>query len=262
MKMKSYLMMKFVLVCALVISLGASAQTYPTSMATIGDSISRGAVADDTIDDDQPEHVWSTGYDGGDIVNSHLERIRAVNPSTPGYNNAWNGASSDDLLAQSNTTVSQGVEYVTIQMGGNDICGDNTAEMPSVATWEARWNEAIDVLQAGLPGADILVTSVVNVRRVYDVGKYNWGCQLKWNIFTFCENMLTNGSTQRNEATARLLDYNSSLASITSAQGVWYDSDSYAINFSRGQLSSVDCFHPDISLNRDMANVTYDASRF
>lgn len=251
-----------VLIGALVLTVGAVAQSYPTSMATIGDSISRGAVADDTIDDDQPEHVWSTGYDGGDIVNSHLERIRAVNPSATGYNNAWNGASSDDLLAQSNTTVSQGVDYVTIQMGGNDICGDNTAEMPSVATWEARWNEAIDVLQAGLPGADILVTSVVNVRRVYDVGRYNFGCQLKWNVFTFCENMLTNGSTQRNEATARLLDYNSSLASLTSSQGVWYDADSYSIAFSRSQLSSVDCFHPDISLNRDMANVTYDASRF
>lgn len=25
--------------------------------------------------------------------------------------------------------MSQGVQYVTIQMGGNDVCGDNTAEM-------------------------------------------------------------------------------------------------------------------------------------
>lgn len=252
----------FLLACTLVLSLNAVGQTYPDSMATIGDSISRGALADDSLDDDQPEHVWSTGYDGGDIVNSHLERIRVVNAGAPGYNNAWNGAASDDLLAQSNTTVGQGVDYVTIQMGGNDVCGDNTAEMASVATWTARWNEAIDVLQAGLPGADILVTSVVNVRRVYDVGSSNFGCQLKWNTFDFCSNMLTNGSTQRNEATARLLDYNSALASLTSTQGVWYDADSYGIAFSRGQLSSIDCFHPDVSLQRDLANVTYDASRF
>lgn len=241
---------------------GASAVTYPNSMATIGDSISRGALADDSLDDDQPEHVWSTGYDGADACYSHLERIWAANPSTVAYNNAWNGAESDDLLAQSNSSVSQGVQYVTVQMGGNDVCGDSTAEMTAVATWEYRWNEAIDVLQAGLPGADILVTATVNVRRVYDVGKYNLGCVLKWNTFTWCKNMLVNGTTQRNEATARLIAYNNSLASLTAAQGVWYDADSYAIAFSRSQLSNIDCFHPDISLDGNMASVTYDANRF
>jgi len=244
------------------VPLVASAQTYPSAMATIGDSISRGALADDSIDDDQPEHVWSTGYDGGDSCYSHLERIRAVLPGAVGNNNAWNGAESDDLLAQANTSASQGVQYVTIQIGGNDICGDSTAEMTSVATWEYRCNEAIDVLQAGLPGADILVTAVVNVRRVYDVGKSNFGCLLKWRVLTWCKNMLVNGSTQRTEATNRLLAYNNSLAAITAAQGVWYDADSYAIAFSRSQLSAIDCFHPDISLNGNMANVTYDASRF
>lgn len=248
--------------CALVLgSLSASA-VYPNAMATIGDSISRGALADDSIDDDQPEHVWSTGYDGGDACNSHLERIRVQVPGAVGNNNAWNGAQSDDLLAQSNTSVSQGVQYVTIQMGGNDVCGDNSAEMTSIATWEFRWNEAIDVLQAGLPGADILVTATVNVRRVYDVGKSNLGCLLKWNTFGWCDNMLTNGSTQRNEATAQLIAYNSSLASLTAAQGVWYDADTYGYAFSRGQLSSIDCFHPDISVNGAMADLTYDASRF
>ncbi|MBI2423926.1 MAG: hypothetical protein HYV27_13930 [Candidatus Hydrogenedentes bacterium] len=248
--------------CFVMVSTGAFAQAYPASMATIGDSISRGAVADDSLDDDQPERVWSTGDAAGDACNSHLERIRVASPGTVAYNNAWNGAQSDDLLAQSNTTVSQGVQYVTIQMGGNDICGDSTAEMTSVATWEFRWNEAIDILQAGLPGADILVTGVVNVRRVYDVGKSNFGCLLKWNTLAFCKNMLVNGSTQRTEATNRLLAYNSSLSTLTAAQGVWYDADSYAIAFSRDQLSSFDCFHPDISLNGNMANVTYDASRF
>ena len=251
-----------VLSLTIAFPLSASAQTYPASMATIGDSISRGALADDSIDDDQPEHVWSTGDSASDACYSHLERIRAANPSTVAYNNAWNGAQSDDLLAQANTSVSQGVQYVTIQMGGNDVCGDSTAEMTPIATWEFRWNEAIDVLQAGLPGADILVTGTVNVRRVYDVGKSNFGCLLKWNIFTWCKNMLVNGSTQRTEATNMNIAYVNSLASLTAAQGVWYDGDSYGIAFSRGQLSSVDCFHPDISLNNDMANVTYSAARF
>lgn len=244
------------------LSLGASAQTYPSSMATIGDSISRGAVTDNTIDDDQPEHVWSTGYEAGDGVNSHLERIRVAVPSAVGNNNAWNGAQSDDLLAQANTSVSQGVQYVTIQMGGNDICGDSSAEMTPLDTWNYRWNEAIDVLQAGLPGADILVTATANVRRVYDVGRSNFGCILKWNILAFCKNMLVNGSTQRTEATNMNIAYVNALASITAAQGVWYDADTYNYAFSRSQLSTVDCFHPALSLQGALAEVTYDASRF
>jgi hypothetical protein len=250
------------LVLVVGLSMTASAITYPPAMATIGDSISRGALADDTLDDDQPEHVWSTGYEAGDACNSHLERIRVALPSAVGYNNADNGDQSDDLLGQANATVPQAVQYVTIEMGGNDVCGDSTAEMTPIATWNFRWNEAIDVLQAGLPGADILVCSVVNVRRVYDVGRTNFGCLLKWNTFTWCKNMLVNGSTQRTEATNMLIAYNSNLATLTAAQGVWYDADVYAVAFSRDQLSSIDCFHPDVSLNGVLANVSYDANRF
>lgn len=245
-----------------LVSLGAGAQNYPSSMATIGDSISRAALADGTIDDDQPEHVWSTGYDPNDGVNSHLERIRVAVPGAVGNNNAWNGAESDDLLAQANTSVSQGVQYVTIQMGGNDVCGDSTASMTPLATWEYRWNEAIDVLQAGLPGADILVTATANVRRVYDVGKSNLGCLTKWWLFGFCNNMLVNGSTQRTAATNMNIAYVNSLASIAAAQGVWYDPDTNTYAFSRSQLSTVDCFHPGLSLQAALAQVTYDAGRF
>lgn len=246
----------------LLCSLSVSAQNYPSRMAVIGDSISRAALSDDSIDPDQPEHSWATGNSSTDAVNSHFERIRVANPSVIAFNNAENGADSGDLLAQSNTTVSQGVQYVAIQMGGNDICSDDAATITPVATWNARWNEAIDVLQAGLPGADILVTGVVNVRRVYDVGRFNFGCLLKWNSLTFCKSMLTNGSTQRTIATNANINFNNSLASITAAQGVHYDADTYGIAFSRSQLSSIDCFHPDISLQAAAAEVSYSASRF
>jgi hypothetical protein len=34
------------------------------------------------------------------------------------------------------------------------------------------------------------------------------------------------------------------------------------VAFSRDQLSSIDCFHPDISLDGNLADVSYDANRF
>lgn len=251
----------FLVALLVSVSLFATAQTWPAKMAVIGDSISRAALADDTLDDDQPEHSWSTGT-ASDTCLSHFERIRASYPSIVGYNNAHNGAESDDLLGQANTTVSQGNNYVTIEMGGNDVCGDSTADMTPIAEYETLFNQAIDVLQAGLPGADILVCEVVNVRRVYDVGRYDLWCQLKWNTFGWCDNMLTNGSTQRSEATARNVAYNNSLRTLCAAQGVWFDDDVYEVAFSKGQLSEIDCFHPSTDVQGMLANVTYDASRF
>ena len=241
---------------------GSAFAAYPTSMAVMGDSISRAALSDDSIDEDQPEHSWSTGT-AADACNSHWERIKVVVPSVVGYNNAANGSRADDLLGQANTTVANGVQYVTIQMGGNDVCRDSAAEMTPVDTYAAYWNQAIDVLQAGLPSAKILVTEVVKVRRVWDVGYSNFGCRyMKWPLFSWCASMLENGTTERDQATTRNVEYNNALRSLSAAQGVYFDDDVYEVAFSRGQLSSVDCFHPDIECQGLLANASYDAARF
>jgi lysophospholipase L1-like esterase len=242
---------------------GVASAAYPNSMAVIGDSISRAALADNTIDQDQPEHSWSTGTDAADACNSHWERIKLVVPGVVGYNNAVNGSRADDLLGQANTTVANGAQYVTIEMGGNDVCRDTAAEMTPVATYTAYWNEAIDVLQAGLPSAKILVCEVVNVGRVWDVGNTNFGCRyIKWPLFGFCKSMLQNGTTERNLAKTRNVEYCNALRTLSAAQGVYFDDDVYEVAFSRSQLSSVDCFHPAIACQALLANATYDATRF
>lgn len=242
------------------------AQTLPNSMAVMGDSISQAAVADDGIDPNQPEHSWSTGYESGDGVNSHYERILAVNSGIAGnnHNNAVNGAKADDLMGQAINTVNQGVDYVTILMGGNDVCGDNVSdgELTPTATYTAYFDDALDTLQAGLPDATILVLEVPRISRIYDVGRTNFGCQLKWWVFGFCDNVLRNGSSQRNTATARNIEYNNALRTLTASKGVYFDDDIYEVNFSRGDLSNTDCFHPAKSLQDDLADVTYDAGRF
>ena len=236
----------------------------PNSMAVIGDSISQAAVADDSVDPNQPEHSWATGYEANDGVFSHYERILASNSGISGnnFNNSENGANSGDLLGQANATVSQGVDYVVIQMGGNDVCADDTAGMTSVTEYTSRFNQAIDVLQAGLPGATIVICEIPNVGRIYDVGRWDFWCQVKWATFGFCDNMLTNGSTQRNAAKSRNVAYNNALRTLASQQGVFFDDDVFEVAFSKGNLSEIDCFHPGLPLQNSLANVTYSASRF
>lgn len=246
---------------------GVASAQLPNSIAGLGDSITRAALADNSLgglDYGQPEHSWSTGYESGDGVDSHYERILAANSGIAGntYNLAESGARMDDLPGQAVAAVSTGAEYVVIQMGGNDLCRDEASEMTSVAQYQADFTAALDTLQAGLPDAVILVTEVVRVKRVYDVGRLNFGCQLQWAVFQWCDSALRNGSTQRNQVDARNIEYNNVLRSICATRGLPFDDDVFEWAFSRGNLSDVDCFHPDRSGQQALANVTYSASRF
>lgn len=252
---------------AMLVFSGTAYAAYPNSIAGLGDSITRAALSDNSIGGlayGQPEHSWSTGYSSSDPVSSHYERILAANPGISGqtYNLAESGAQMDDLPGQANSAVSVGAQYVVIQMGGNDVCADDTAGMTSVASYQSNFNIAMDTLQAGLPTAKILVTEVVRVKRVYDVGRYNLGCLLQWATFQWCNNVLRNGSTQRNAADARNIEYNNVLRSTCAARGILFDDDVFEWQFSRGNLSDIDCFHPDMSGQNLLANITYDASRF
>lgn len=255
-------------VCAgMALCVSVAQAQLPNSIAGLGDSITRAALADNSIgglDYGQPQHSWSTGYESGDGVNSHYERILASNAGISGnnYNLAESGARMDDLPGQAVDAVNSGAEYVVIQMGGNDLCRDEASEMTSVSQYTSDFTTALNTLEAGLPDATILVTEVVRVKRVYDVGRWNFGCQFNWWVFGWCDSALRNGSTQRAQVDARNIEYNNVLRNISAQRGHPFDDDVFEWQFSRSDLSSVDCFHPDLSGQQALANVTYDASRF
>jgi hypothetical protein len=63
--------------------LGALDFSVPGNQFNIGDSIGEGEAADGTIGQAHHETVWSTGYDGGDSVNSFNERFSSVSRLDP-----------------------------------------------------------------------------------------------------------------------------------------------------------------------------------
>jgi len=230
-------------------------------MAVCGDSISQAAAADN-LPHDAPWHSWATGDALLDVCVSHLERIRLAGVSCVGYNHSWSGADSFNLAAQVANTVASGAEYVTILMGHNDVCANSTAEMTPVATFTQNYNDAIDTLQAGLPGAKILVLENIKMTRIYDVAKWDLTCQLRWALSTGCNNVLKNGTTQRNEANAQNIAYNSALRTLSAEQGVFFDDDLYELEFQLLHLSLFDCFHPNILFQNMIADASYCAGRF
>src|SRR5215211_1307091 len=101
-------------------SIASAAPPLPSSIAGIGDSITRAADVCCWYGD-HPAQSWSTGGGAFDGISSHYERIRALKPGIYGhnYNDARSGARMRDAVGQAEAAVAQRARYVTILMGAN-----------------------------------------------------------------------------------------------------------------------------------------------
>src|SRR5204863_6110670 len=113
-----------------------------------------------------PAKSWSTGTS----VNSHYQRILAINAgiSSHASNYAMPGAAMSSLAGQVNSAIGQHAQYVTVFMGGNDVCKPSEAEMTPVATFQSQFRAAMNTLTNGLPnGAKVLVVSIPDLYRIW-----------------------------------------------------------------------------------------------
>ncbi|WP_433205295.1 SGNH/GDSL hydrolase family protein [Dactylosporangium sp. CS-047395] len=240
----------------------------PGSIASMGDSISRGFNACGWYVD-CPSRSFSTGSDPA--VNSHYLRIRAVNPAINGknYNDARSGAKVADMPGQAGTVVSQGAAYVTILIGANDACTSSEASMTSVAAFRASLDSALGTLKAGLPNAKILLVSIPDLKRLWQVGSANGSARTVWSLFGVCQSMLANPSSTSSADTARrdrvrqrVVDFNAQLASACTAYGANCKYDGGAVfgyQFALSQVSTWDYFHPNAAGQTVLASLTYAA---
>ncbi|MEV4489309.1 GDSL-type esterase/lipase family protein [Micromonospora coxensis] len=244
----------------------ADAGPPPSSMASLGDSITRGFNACGWYTD-----CTSRSFSTGDYasVNSHYLRIRALNPTIGGrnHNDARSGAKSADMYGQAGTAVSQGVDYVTMLIGANDACTSSESTMTPVSTFRANIDAALNRLRAGLPNARVLVVSVPDIHRLWYVGKGSSSARSAWSLFGICQSMLANPtSTQqadvdrRNRVRQRVVDFNTQLAQACAAYGPNCDFDDNAVfnyPFALSQVSTWDYFHPNTSGQAVLATVSY-----
>ncbi|SCL33648.1 GDSL-like Lipase/Acylhydrolase [Micromonospora nigra] len=240
----------------------------PSSMASLGDSITRGFNACGWYVD-CTSRSFSTGDNS--TVNSHYLRIRAVNPAIGGrnVNAAKTGAKSADVYAQAGTAVSQGAGYVTVLIGANDACTSSEASMTPVSTFRSNIDAALNRLRAGLPNAKVFVISIPDIHRLWSVGRGSGSARTAWSLFGICQSMLANPTStsqadvdRRTRVRQRVVDYNTQLAQACAAYGANCRFDGNAVfgyPFSLNQLSGWDYFHPNTSGQQVLANVSYAA---
>ena len=239
----------------------------PNSMASLGDSITRGFNACGWYVD-CTSRSWSTGDYGA--VNSHYLRIRAVNSAITGhnYNDARTGATAADLAGQAGTAVGQGVGYVTVLIGANDACKDSESQMTPVSTFRAQVDAGLDRIKASLPTARIFVASIPDLKRLWEVAKGDWRARFYWSIGGICQTMLRNPTStaqadvdRRNRVRQRVIDFNSQLQQSCAARLYCrYDGNAvFNYQFTFGMLSGWDYFHPNTGGQAALAQVTYAA---
>jgi lysophospholipase L1-like esterase len=242
-----------------------AAPPLPSSMAAIGDSITRAYDVCCSYGD-HPGQSWSTGSTSYDGIASHYERIRQLNPAITGrgHNDAITGAKMSAAPAQATQAVNQGARYVTILLGANDLCTSSASTMTSTTTFRSQFQQAMATLMAQDRKPYVLVSSIPNLYQLWQVLHTNSLARWAWANFHICQSMLaaTNTETQRQQVVAREEAFNQILAQECAKypRCRWDNKAVYNYQFSASQVSALDFFHPSLSGQAALARVTWAAS--
>jgi lysophospholipase L1-like esterase len=260
-------------------------QLLPKRLYSTGDSITRAFDAD--FPGDNLNVSWVNGYWGFweqlfglPNVRSHNQRITANWGSSgrANYIAAVNGARIDDLAGQAGGAAGKSITYATVMLGGNDVCRDSIADLPSDAQIEADFRTGLATLLAQTAaGATVQVVGIPNIKRLYDIGQSKIAlgivdCEVLWagTVLGFpCGSMLSpfNSESDRLYVDARTRGYNAILQRVTAEvdaanpEFLFY-ADAYAFQFVENEISNLDCFHPSWRGERTLAREIWNNGPF
>jgi lysophospholipase L1-like esterase len=256
-------------VIVVVVLLSAPARAapppLPSSMAALGDSITR-AFDVCCFYGDHPGNSWATGGWPLDDIQSHYERLRALNPAIGGhqFNDAVTGAKMSDGPGQAARAVSQGAQYVTVLLGANDLCTSSVANMTPTATFRAQFAATMATLDPDRRGVHVFVSSIPDILHLWNVLHTNGTARLVWGLARICQSLLasSNGDAQRQAVANHELELNGVLNDVCAgyANCRFDQLATYRFQFSAGDVSVLDYFHPDLDGQRKLAESSWAAS--
>ena len=239
----------------------------PSSIAAIGDSITQ-AFDDCCSYGAHPQDSWSTG-DGfpANGVYSQYERILTMNPAIldKAYNDSVSGAKVADTMSQAQAAVAQQAQYVTIEIGANDVCTGSISSMTTTAQFTAAFESTMSTLESGLePDAHIFVASIPNIYELWSVLHGNSDAQAVWSLANICQSMLSTSNTesQRQQVLTQEEADNAALSQVCGqyANCRWDGYTTFDYPFTPTDVSTLDYFHPSQTGQGVLAGITWQAS--
>lgn len=226
----------------------------PTSMAALGDSFTVGfatGAADCAGFVACPQYSWSTGT----AVDSHYQRLVALEPGLAGnaVNAAVPGAPMASLVGQATTVAPTQPDYVTVLLGGGDVCFGTTP----TATFAAQFRAGMDALFAASPDTKVLVASLWDFESLRSAVL----AADPSATFPFCGAFFNAPVATRAAIMAQVEAYNDALATecATYANCRFDGGALFAHQWSAAEVGPVDHFHPSVAGQEMIADVLWDA---
>lgn len=239
----------------------------PTSIAALGDSITRGFNACGFYSD-CASRSWSTGDHGR--VDSHRLRLKELGAKlTAQHNYAQNGARAESLAAQAARAVEAKAQYVTVEIGANDACRSAESRMTPVEEFRGHVDAGLAVLAEGTPQVRVFVASIPDVHRLWETAHVRRAARWTWDRLDICQSLLARPNSaapadvaRRDRVRDRVKAYNAALEVACKAfdGSCRYDGGAvFETRFGLDEVSHWDWFHPSTKGQRTLAAVTWKA---
>lgn len=228
-------------------------------MVAMGDSITRAMDAEHLFDN--PEYSWATG----DKKNfpSHRKFIETTFSRTVRTRNvSKSGASTGDLTRQLGELQKETkVDYVTILLGANDICGWSDDFEKDLVNYKNRMTSAVKTILGKYSNAKILIGAIPDMYRLWELAHVQPKCVNVWNQYGICQDLLATNLTEadRQRFMLRWSGVNEALADISKefTDNVKFVSELSSGTFGNEHISSIDCFHPSVEGQKFFSEIAW-----
>ncbi|QNE77629.1 SGNH/GDSL hydrolase family protein [Streptomyces finlayi] len=235
----------------------------PASLAAVGDSITRGFDACSVLAD-CPEASWATGTDSG-VRSLAVRLLGAAKAATHSWNHAVSGARIAQLPEQMALAAREKPELVTVMIGANDACRDSVRLMTPVADFRASFEASMRQLRATAPQAQVYVSSVPDLKRLWSTGRTNelgkqiWKLGICRSMLGDADNMDAAAVARRDTVQRRVVAFNEVLQDVCAKdRRCRYDGGAvFDYRFTGKQLSRWDWFHPGRDGQARLAEIAY-----
>lgn len=235
----------------------------PGSVAAVGDSITRGFDACSVLAD-CPEVSWATGTDSQ--VRSLAVRLLGESAAASrSWNHARTGARIAQLPEQMALAAKEKPDLVTVMIGANDACRDSVRYMTPVADFRASFEASMRQLRGGAPKAQVYVSSVPDLMRLWSTGRGNplgkqiWKLGICRSMLGDADDMGARAAARRASVQERVVAYNEVLREVCAKdRRCRYDGGAvFDYRFTGRQLSQWDWFHPGRDGQARLAEIAY-----
>ncbi|WP_431936787.1 GDSL-type esterase/lipase family protein [Micromonospora sp. RP3T] len=238
----------------------------PRVLTALGDSVTTG-FGSCLVLVSCDRNSWSSG--DSLRVESVYRRLRADAPALRAYNRAEPGARAAGLADQARSAVRDKADLVTVLIGANDVCRAGVDAMTPVDTFRNQVDAALTVVRKGRPKARVLVVSIPDLYRLWQLGHTESRAVRAWSRGV-CPALLADATSTAPAATARrakvkarIEAYDDELRAACRAYGSRCRWDGGAVHrhrFGLDQVNALDWFHPNAAGQGRLAEVAWNAS--